>query len=347
MAKSICLLLLIAMSGLEPASPIEVEFVGTYALETMGISERNATDIVVSGTTGYLTTDFSVEIIDLSDIQHPEGLSSVDLPRGIDDFNEKMFKAGNVLLVCMFGEDVAIINVEDRSAPFLASTLQTDGEAQDIDVKGHTAYIADASDGLLAVDIISASSPVVIAQIKDYGGASGLKMVGEYLYVGFEKYPYQLAVFSSSSGVPGFINSIPVPYVTGGMELIPPSTLFARSFSFVDISNPGVPRLTEDRIHGLDWGLQVTDFVADERYIYFVGSAAIPDDLYIDGFLVLDAINSTHEMVGEWLRFGDLQFSGLDRRGDLMFIADGTRGLTILRVEQDSGVQENSWHLYR
>src|SRR3990170_5950795 len=113
MAKSICLLLLIAMSGLEPASPIEVEFVGTYALETMGISERNATDIVVSGTTGYLTTDFSVEIIDLSDIQHPEGLSSVDLPRGIDDFNEKMFKAGNVLLVCMFGEDVAIINVED------------------------------------------------------------------------------------------------------------------------------------------------------------------------------------------------------------------------------------------
>ncbi len=353
MLKPIHLFLVVSLFGSQGASCIEVSFVGTSSLQAMGIpidpgsSENNATDIIVSGTTAYLTTFHSVEVLDMGDIQNPHRLSSVILPGSIGYSNRRMVKAGNLLFVCMFGEDVAVLNVEDRSAPFLASTIQTEGEARDIDVGGHIAYIAGGPSGLLAVDIISPSSPVTLAQITDYGGASGLRIIDDYLFVSFNKTPYQFAVFSVTADIPVFINSIPLTFIAGKIEFIPASTLFTESRRFVDISNPETPMLREDRIYALDWGLEDKDFMTDEHYIYYTGSASVPDDLYLDGFFVLDAVNPTHERVGQWYRFDSLQFPRMDRRDNLFFLAEGSWGLTILKVEEDSEVKDTHWCLYQ
>ncbi len=352
MVKYLPLLFLLLMSDLQDERCVDVQHIGTYSLESLGIqpgtSDLHAKSIVVSGTNGYLVTYDSLVILDLSDDMNPSSLSKVMLPSGFGSPNGEMIRVGNILYVCMSVKNVVVINVEDQDAPYVLTIIETSGEIYDIDGSGHIVYLA-GSDGLLSVNIINAASPEIFSQIKDFGGASGLRIIGDYLYVSFNKYPYQLTVFSITSGIPVFINSISITNIAGTIEFIPPFMLFTRSFTFVDISNPEIPRVKEDRIPHLDYGLEVADFSTDERYIYIVGSAAIPDDLYIDAFMALDAINPTHEKVGEWLRFGfdTLRFSRMDQRDSFFFIADGIRGLIILKVEDNSGVKDMHWCLYQ
>ena len=352
MVKPIHLFLVVSLCGSQGASCIEVRFVGTFSLQAMAIpidpgsSQNNATDIIVSGTTAYLTTDNYLAILDLIDIMHPQGLSSVRLPGSIGYYNRKMMQAGNFIFVLLASKNVAVINIEDKNTPSVATTIETDGEVYDIEAWGHIAYFA-GSNGLLSMNIINPASPVMLSQIKDHGGAAGLRIVGEYLYVSFSKEPYQLAVFSISSGVPVFVNSIPLTFVAGKIEFIPPVTLFTESRRFVDISNPETPILRADRINDLDWGLEDKDFMTDERYIYFTGSAWIPDDINLDGFLILDAVNPSHERVGQWYRFDSLQIPRMDRRDNLFFLAEGSWGLTILKVEENSKVNTTQWCLYQ
>jgi hypothetical protein len=78
---------------------------------------------------------------------------------------------------------LGIYDLSDPSRPLLIGTYNTDGSAQDVQVRGNYAYIADKYLGLKIIDISSPALPVLVGSIDTPGIATKLALYGDYVYM--------------------------------------------------------------------------------------------------------------------------------------------------------------------
>jgi len=78
---------------------------------------------------------------------------------------------------------LGIYNLSNPSQPLPIGTYNTDGSAQDVQVRGNYAYIADKFSGLKIIDISNPVKPVLIGSVDTSGVATKLVLYGDYVYM--------------------------------------------------------------------------------------------------------------------------------------------------------------------
>jgi hypothetical protein len=95
--------------------------------------------------------------------------------------------SGNLAYVTDGSYDIQgllILDVQDPAHPSLVSQFSIPGsDFHQVKVIDHLAYIADAQHGLLILDVSDPAHPQLFQRYDLTGGATGLDVVGEYIYV--------------------------------------------------------------------------------------------------------------------------------------------------------------------
>jgi Mg-chelatase subunit ChlD len=89
--------------------------------------------------------------------------------------------SGDLLMQTYISPGLEVINISDRSAPFLAGTYAL-ADAQKVTVQEDYLYLSDGSYGLKIFDISNPRSPVLLGS-RDTTDADGLFVSGNYAYV--------------------------------------------------------------------------------------------------------------------------------------------------------------------
>lgn len=345
MKYAFCFLMFITVSY-QGAFCLEISHIGTFSFEEMGIKSMSGNaflwsyDVLASGKIGYLSMYNGFSIIDITDFVHPKGISFLTFP----GYYEKLTQVNDSIVAGYGVSGVIFIDVSTINSPSILSVIQTRDWVNDIEFEGNTAYIADASDGLLVADITSITSPIIVSTYKEYGSANGLEIVGKVLYADFAGTINQMVVFDISSKFPVYKNSI-----QGAVGLILRSNsknyLVSNLMKIFDIADPFLPGLLTTIYP--QYGVRVSGMVVDDDYIYASGPGAIPDTDGQDVFMIYDIKSEAHDVVAEWVRYDTNWFFGMFMEYNIVYIADGENGLTILRIESESDVQDNHWNLYQ
>ncbi|NCQ76500.1 MAG: hypothetical protein GPI98_24010 [Microcystis aeruginosa W13-13] len=76
-----------------------------------------------------------------------------------------------------------IIDISNPVAPTLKGNYDTSGRADDVQVVGNYAYVADSGSGLQIIDISNPATPTLKGNYNTSGYAYGVQIVGNYAYV--------------------------------------------------------------------------------------------------------------------------------------------------------------------
>lgn len=78
---------------------------------------------------------------------------------------------------------LGIYDLSAPSQPLPIGIYNTDGNAQDVQVRGNYAYIADKFSGLKIIDVSSPAKPVLVGSVDTSGVATKLALTGDYVYL--------------------------------------------------------------------------------------------------------------------------------------------------------------------
>ena len=80
-------------------------------------------------------------------------------------------------------QGIVIINIIDKSNPFISGNFNTSGNAKGIFVDGNYAYVADEDEGLAIINISDKSFPLLAAYYDTEGSAENISIFKNYAYV--------------------------------------------------------------------------------------------------------------------------------------------------------------------
>ena len=78
---------------------------------------------------------------------------------------------------------VRIVNITNPDSIFFLSEFETYGDKENIKTLGNLAYIADANNGLIVVDLEDIDNPVYVKSFPSPGSTDGLIVEDEYVYI--------------------------------------------------------------------------------------------------------------------------------------------------------------------
>lgn len=168
-------------------------------LGELAVAGRGAAAVQVVGNRAYVAdqgTDDGVRvlnrafrILEVSDPARPAQLGSLPLPGQI----EAVQVAGNLAYLAdggrynsvgtFLGGGLRVVDVSDPSNPVMFGGLTTEIGANDVQVVGNLAYLADW-EGLRVLDVSNPASPVPVGQLNMPEGTTCLRVVGNHAYVG-------------------------------------------------------------------------------------------------------------------------------------------------------------------
>jgi hypothetical protein len=160
-----------------------------------------------------------------------------------------------------------VINVSDRQAPWIATTVDLPDSAYDVALDGNHAYVADHRASLQIVDVTEPLLPLVVGGLLSIGSARGVTVEGSLAYVTDADWGGMLIVDVSQPTIPEVVGSVETPDLAYGVSVIGSTAYIAGHLSglqVVDVSVATAPRLvgsvgTSDRA----W-----DVASDGAYIY-------------------------------------------------------------------------------
>ena len=155
----------------------------------LGINDSiNAYDVEIVDKTAFVTGELhgsnlnGVFAIDISDPSETKVISSYLLPVGSQIFDHLAVSNGKAYIAQgLVG--VAILDVSDPGNMTLLSTIDTPGNARDIDVVNEMMYVADADSGLQIIDASNPSLPVSVGSFPTPDNAYGLDVVDNMVYL--------------------------------------------------------------------------------------------------------------------------------------------------------------------
>src|SRR5690606_17403875 len=88
----------------------------------------------------------------------------------------------NLVFIANGNGGVLVVDISTLSAPYHIGYIKPNGYARDVKIKDRFAYIAASEEGVVVVDILDPTLPIV-AQIDTLGIANRLQIVGNNLFV--------------------------------------------------------------------------------------------------------------------------------------------------------------------
>jgi hypothetical protein len=208
-----------------------VDDLGTVAAVAPGTTFINVTN-------GSLSTQTSVIVA--STAVGPTG--GLILAPGVPG---KVDVSGGYAFVAEGPGGLQIVDVNDRSNPHLATTVDTPGEVNGIKVITTRAYIADGSGGLRIVDVTNPASPVLLGSVDTPGDAQDVVVYGSRAYIADGPAGLQIIDVSNPQS-PSIIGSVNVAGTTRGVDVSGSLAVLAMSIDGIrvaDVSNPASPVL--------------------------------------------------------------------------------------------------------
>jgi len=117
-------------------------------------------------------------IVDISDPKVPT-LTNFKLPAG----TRGVYILGSLAYLASGKNGLLIIDISDRSAPFLVGAFDTSGSAQGVYVSDNYAYLADGNAGLSVVDVSDPTSPFLVGNYDTPGTVKRLYVSNNFVYL--------------------------------------------------------------------------------------------------------------------------------------------------------------------
>ncbi|MFM5897996.1 MAG: DUF4347 domain-containing protein, partial [Dolichospermum sp.] len=130
-------------------------------------------------------------------------------------------------------------------APTLVGNYDTSGYANDVQVVGNYAYVADHDSGLQIIDISNPTTPTLKGNYDTSGYASGVQVVGNYAYVA-DGYSGLQIIDISNPAAPTLVGNYDTPNLAHGVQIVGNCAYVAdwgSGLQIIDISNPAAPTL--------------------------------------------------------------------------------------------------------
>jgi hypothetical protein len=130
---------------------------------------------------GYLFVaggPYGLEILNLANPRNPVRIGYSEAEGETED----VVVAGDFAYLATL-DDVAVVQLGDRTTPSMVSTLNVNGQCQGVAVRGAYAYLAADDYGLHIISISSPAAPVLRRTVNTPGRAFGVAFVGNYAYV--------------------------------------------------------------------------------------------------------------------------------------------------------------------
>ncbi len=345
-AKFICLC---ALLGSNPRAD-SLEFVGSTLWP-------GASDVKVVGAYAYCACDAGLKIYDISNPEDP-ALTGQFFCAGCKGVSIN----GNYAFLAEHQQGLKILDISDRTRPYLISALETAGDAVDIEYQNGFVYLADFGaniDGIRIIDVSNPYSPVPAGSYA-INYALRIKVSGDYAYLisqGLKIVDVSDPENPDLVGVLSFSTTAQHISVSGNYAYIISEFYMGPTYlNIVNISEPSGPALISDMI--IPWsiepavngdflylpsgeGLKIIDvsdpgnpFYASEPgfqmgFLYIAGNYLFSGGLEI--FDISDPINPV--FVGGFLSPGG--HDGFQILGDYAYIASGN-GLSIVDLTEPS-----------
>ncbi|WP_421859270.1 Ig-like domain-containing protein [Marinobacter salarius] len=129
----------------------------------------------ISVTFNGLSTEVPVQVEQFD----PEALAAITIP----GYANNVDLQGDIAYVAAGGAGLQIVDVSDKSAPTIVSSMDTAGVAIDVKVRGEYAYIADGVNGLVVVKISDPTNPVPFFIAPSSDVARDIAIEGDYAYI--------------------------------------------------------------------------------------------------------------------------------------------------------------------
>lgn len=329
--------------------------------------------IAISGNLAFLGTGYYLQIVDLTDLEHPMARGTVwpfdDLPFGSIVVDIK--PVGDFVYVVSYG--LQIVDVSNVDQPWVAGRYRLNHQCDAVDVQGDYAYLLCGFPDLVVLDISDPNNPSRVGELNLGKSVRDIIVSGDYAYLD-AGYNGVVAVDVSDPTAPVEVTSHPGQVAQMALEGQYIYVIRGDNLHVVDISNPTSPQ---------DVGLfEMTDYpqdVAVSNGMAFVASGvslvhmidvsqpdapveiAYFDTMSIGGNMSFDrsitVSNNTVYFVdaaGLWvIDAGQVSLPaqagthgtpgsarGLAKQDDLLYVADGESGLRILDVSASASISE-------
>lgn len=239
------------------------------------------------GTTAYMGSGPSLEVVSFEDVANPVRLGQVLLPGVVEGVDI----SGGLACIAIGSGGMALVEISDPERPRIHSVYDSPGEAKAVIMDGMFAYLADGESGLRVINISSWVNPVEVAHVST-ADAHSVDLSEGYAFLADG--PAGLVVVDI-----GDPNS---PYPVGGLDT--PGNAYdvkldgemafvadgSSGLRMIDISSPSSPFevgsfKTERYAHQVDlFDFATGSFaaVADEKgglYVITVTNPAVPTEL--------------------------------------------------------------------
>ena len=228
-----------------------------------------------------------------------------------------------------------IIDISDLDSPFIVSSIDTPGNAQDLLILNQYLFIADGEKGLQIVDISNPTSPILINNIDTPGYASRLATSGNYLFIADGKNGLQVVDISTPT-FPIIIGSVDTPgeaigiCVSGNYVYIAD---YRSGLQVIDISSPNSPVIVGD----IDTPGQARGVITSGNFAFIADGE--------EGLQIIDISNPNSPILVNNLSLPG-RANNLTIDGDFLFIAVWGYGLQIINISNPSYPSRVSLYRY-
>ncbi|MFM6623058.1 MAG: hypothetical protein ACKPHZ_16745, partial [Dolichospermum sp.] len=215
-------------------------------------------------------------------------------------------------------------------APTLVGNYDTSGYANDVQVVGNYAYVADHDSGLQIIDISNPTTPTLKGNYDTSGYASGVQIVGNYAYVADNWSGLQI-IDISNPAAPTLVGTYDTPGNAIDVQIVGNYAYVAdyeSGLQIIDISNPAAPTL---------FGTCDTPGLAAS--VQIVAKCAYVSDAY-SGLQIIDISNpAAPTLVGTYDTPSNAH--SVQIVDNYAYVADYVSGLQIIDVSDFTNGNEN------
>ncbi len=145
----------------------------------LGTCPIGASYITVAGNYAYVLDDSHMRIVDVSDVQDPDLMSSYYI-LGVNSITV------NDGIACVANGDLQLVDVSNPLSPAMLGFYATPGYTEFVAVAGNFAYLADSGSGVQIIDISNPAAPTLLSTIPPHHTTSYVsrcQIRGNVLYI--------------------------------------------------------------------------------------------------------------------------------------------------------------------